>query len=376
MQTELFDKEKISETQQEIAETQIIEKQKISDYDTREYPVEVLVNKFTEGLEEDEAEIYIPDYQREMVWHDNQKSRFIESILLNLPIPYLFFADDKDGRSEVVDGSQRLRTLVEYCQGGFALKSLKLLNELNDFCFSDLPRSRQRRFNKKTIRIIELTRDMDEEARRQMFDRINSGGTNLKPMEQRIGSKEGSFSRFIQNLAVNKDFRRLCPLSDAKLKRREDQELILRFFAYSDRYEEFDHRVDDFLNQYLDDMNETGFDEKEYEDRFLSMLRFIDAYYPLGFRKSQNDKSVPRIRFEAISVGSCLALQSNPVLKAEPVEQWISSKEFIYLTRSHGSNSRVKVINRIQFVRDMLLGKDVKYASSVENTFSGQLAFD
>src|SRR5690554_2918021 len=95
----------ITEEKQESAEEQIISKQKISDYDIREYPIEVLVNKFIANLEGDISEIYIPDYQREMVWKPEQKSRFIESILLNLPIPYLFCADDNDGRTEIIDGS-------------------------------------------------------------------------------------------------------------------------------------------------------------------------------------------------------------------------------------------------------------------------------
>ncbi|WP_207389299.1 DUF262 domain-containing protein [Marinobacter halodurans] len=217
----------VSEERKLAAEEQIIERQKITDYDTREYPVEVLVKKFTDGLQDDNAEIYIPDYQREMIWKSSQKSRFIESILLNLPIPYLFLADDKDGRSEVVDGSQRIRTIVEYCQNQFPLQDLRLLDNLNGFYFSDLPPARQRRFNKKTIRLIELTQDMDEEARRQMFDRLNSGGTKLKPMEQRIGSKEGPFSDLIKELATLDQFATLCPLSETKLKHRENQELVL-----------------------------------------------------------------------------------------------------------------------------------------------------
>lgn len=356
--------EVISEVKKDLAEEQIVEKQKISDYDIREYPIEVLVAKFTDKLDDDTSEIYIPDYQREMVWSPKQKSRFIESILLNLPIPYLFCADDDEGRTEIIDGSQRTRTIVEYYQNLFPLQDLKLLPALDGFYFEDLPAKRQRRVKKKTIRMIELTSDMDEEARRQMFDRLNTGGTKLTPMEQRIGSKSGAFIDFIRALPNQTPlFRQLCPISEARTRRREDEELILRFFAYKDQYKKFDHRVDQFLDDYLDEMNEQGFDVAAYTAIFNSMLSFVQANFPIGFKKTTGNNSVPRIRFEAIAVGTALALEMDPSLVPPPVHEWIASPEFAQHTRSDASNNPGKLANRIHFVRDNLLGRDVDYTA-------------
>ena len=101
-------------------EKQIREKQKITEHEIREYPVSVIVEKFTDGLETDEAELFIPDYQREFVWTELQQSRFIESLLLNLPVPYLFVADtneNDDGRIEIVDGSQRIQYVSPFFNG-------------------------------------------------------------------------------------------------------------------------------------------------------------------------------------------------------------------------------------------------------------------
>ena len=372
MQGNLIDTSSITEEQKDIAEHQITEKQKISDYDIREYPIEVLVSKFTDKLENDEAEIYIPDYQREMIWPNKNKSRFIESILLNLPIPYLFCADDDDGRTEIIDGSQRMRTIVEFYQNGFELRNLELLTELNGFRFSDLPEKRQRRVKKKTIRLIELTNDMDEEARRQMFDRLNTGGKNLTSMEKRIGSKSGRFSDFLKKLSDPKNtplFFELCPLSKARIKRREEQEFILRFFAYKDKYLDFDHSVEGFLSEYLDSMNDSDFDESKYEFEFNRMLEFVRCNFPIGFRKTPGNKSVPRIRFEAISVGVALALDENPDLVPGNIYDWINSQEFSLLTRSDASNNQGKLINRIHFVRDNLIGREVEYKGDPEKIF-------
>ena len=80
-----------------LVDKQIDVLQKITDYDIKEWPIEVLVEKFTNGKDTDESEIFIPDYQRDMVWSARQQSRFIESILIKLPVPFIFAGDVADG---------------------------------------------------------------------------------------------------------------------------------------------------------------------------------------------------------------------------------------------------------------------------------------
>lgn len=344
-------------------EQQIREKQKITEHEIREYPVSVIVEKFTNGLENDEAELFIPDYQREFVWTERQQSRFIESLLLNLPIPYLFVADTNekdDGRIEIVDGSQRIRTLVRFLAGNLTLEGLEKIPAANGLCFTDFPKSRQLRFNRKTLRMIELTEQADEEARREIFDRLNSGGTHLNSMERRFGATEQPFYRFLldltQKLAPKNDksqLKDLCPISETRQKRAEYSELLLRFFAYVNNYENFNHRVDEFLEEYAE--STTGnFDILERE--FKRTLDYIQQTFgQQGFRKRVSDTSVPRIRFEALAVGTALALRENPQLSTEQDLSWLNSAEFIKHTRSDASNSKPKVKARIEYVRDRLL---------------------
>lgn len=356
--------------QKDEAEAQISLRQKETDFDIREYPVEVIVKKFTDKIEGDKAEIFVPDYQRELVWSEAQQSRFIESILLNLPIPYLYVADitsgEDAGRLEIVDGSQRIRTLVRFMGNELKLDRLEILDKLIGFRFKDLPLPRQLRFGRKTLRMIELI-EVDEEARRQLFDRLNSGGSKLEDMEKRMGSRDGQFLTFIRGLSDVQEFKDLCPISDARVKRREYPELVLRFFAYRDQYENFDRRVDEFLDNYLDDKNQNGFDNAVFESSFMGMLSFVRQHFPYHFRKNANNSSVPRIRFEAIAIGVALALAENPNIQPGNMD-WLESEMFRYLTRSDASNSRPRVINRINFVRDSLLGRDIEWANGVEPT--------
>lgn len=342
-------------------DAQIVSLQKITDHQIREFPVSVIVDKFQIGLERDEAELYIPDYQREFVWSDVQKSRFIESLLLNIPIPYIFVADigNDDGRLEIVDGSQRVRTLYHFLNDMFALVGLKKLISANGFKYSDFTPARKLRFDRKTIRMIELTEFCDEEARREIFDRLNTGGIKLTTMEQRQGSNDGPFLDFVNRLSDNQAFKEICPLNTAREIRGEYPELVLRYFAYSDNYLNFDKSVDNFLTTYLIEKNESFTSEIEaaLAFKFNRMCDFVGTHFPNGFRKNATANTVPRIRFEALAVGVTLALEDNPDLVPPLVTEWINSQDFIKHTRSDASNSKPKVKARIEYVRDMLLGR-------------------
>lgn len=348
----------IVDEQREAAEAEIREKQKIVDYDTKEYPVEVLAQKYREGLDEDINEIYIPDYQRDMIWDDIRQSKFVESIFLGLPIPYIFVADlrpeEEDlGRLEIVDGTQRIRTLDRFLRDELKLCELKKLEKLNNFRFSDLPLARQRRFNRATIRMIVLTEKADEETRRDLFDRVNSS-IELNDMEKRRGISPGPFVDLLEELAKEAKFVRLCPLSEASRRKREPEEFILRFFAYLNNYKNFERKVYEFLNNYLEIHNNDSIDKDTFRNTFHTMLNFVDEYFPDGFAKAKGHVRTPRIRFEAISVGVALALRERSDLKPISID-WLDSKEFKEYTTSDASNSKPKVIRRIEYVRDQIL---------------------
>lgn len=358
----------------EAAEAQIRERQKDVDYQIREYPIEVVVDKHLKGRHEAQNELFVPDYQRDLVWPEEHQSRFIESLLIGLPIPYLFVADvgaeteDLSGRLEIVDGTQRVRTIARFISDEFELQGLKKLPALNGFKFSELSPSRQRRFRRITLRLIELTEQADEETRVDMFDRINSSALRLNPMETRRGTHRGPFIELVDELAADNRFGKLAPISAARAKRFERQELVARFFAFSESYKKFGTPevgkvVTDFIDAYSASMNEkmaaegkAGATETELRTRWNSVMEFVGKYFPTGFTKSFGSKSTPRVRFDAIAVGSWLALRDKPGLKPEGVEKWLASPEFREQTGSDAANNRERVIGRIEFVRDALLG--------------------
>lgn len=376
----LDDENSPSDYQKDIVEAAIKNKQKSSDFDIREFPTELIVDKYTKCIPEigNKTELFMPDYQREYKWSLKQQSEFIESVLTNLPIPYIYVADvlegDNEGRIEIIDGSQRIRTISRFLNNLLTLEGLTLVPELNGFKFKDLTGPRQLRFKRKTIRFIELL-DVDEEARRQIFYRLNSGGVTLNPMEIRFGTNDGKFLTFLKTLAENEKFKRLCPITIGRKNNREAEEMLLRFFAYRFDMSSYIKGVSSFLNNFMAKMNnnytykkdeqELHFNEELFQTTFDEMLNFVDIHLaPIYFKKHVKNTSVPRIRFEALSVGISLALDTKEPLITNNIGEWLNSETFSILTDSDASNSIPKLKDRTFFVVNNLLGKSWEPTSS------------
>lgn len=338
----------------DLAEKQIIERSKQIDYYITEYSVGYLAQKMQEG------EYYVPNYQREFTWEERRKWRFIESILLGLPIPFLFFYENPDtGKLEIVDGSQRLRTIQEFIYGDLQLDDLERLPALNGFTFQDLPESRRRKFSNKSIRGIVLSEQADEEARLDLFNRINTGSKVANQAEIRRGALAGPFIDMVTELSKDSLFQQLAPVSAKQEKEKEREELITRFFAYGDGLDEYANEVSPFLYAYTQRMNKK-FSENpllitEYKERFERVMNFVHEHFSNGFRKSSNATVTPRTRFEAIAVGSYWALQERQDLKPRNVVHWLESEEFKRIIRSDGANVTNKLVERITNVKNNLL---------------------
>lgn len=338
--------------QRTAVEAEIKAKQREVKYDQRDFTIDYIVREYRGGL------FFVPPYQRKFVWDVKRRCRFIESVILGLPIPMLFVADLDDGRLEVVDGAQRIQTLESFIAGDLRLEKLERLQALDGAVFTDLPDAQQRKFGTKALRVIVLEDSTTLETRQAIFDRINTSPLKARGAEIRRGAFAGPFARFITERAEDELFRQICPISAMAIKRREDEELVLRFFAYSDRYKAFRHDVEPFLAEYLRD-HQNRFDKATMKAEFDRMLRFVQTHFPNGFAKSRDSKSTPRVRFEAISVGVNLALRERPTLAPPPVAAWIGSAAFQRHTTTHATNSGKRLRGRVEFVRDRLLGREM-----------------
>lgn len=355
----------LSEQKLELIEKQILEEKKTVDFDTREFTIEFLVQKYLDNIETEENDIFVPEYQRDFVWDEARQSRLVESITLGLPIPIVFMAEDKNGRLEIVDGSQRIRTLAAFISNDLTLVKLEKLTELNDLTFTDLPVSRQKKIKNTPIRMIVLSEHATEAVRNDLFERINRGSDLLRNMEKRKGIYPGTFNKFIYDeCAKNPLMIKLAPLSKTVAKRQEHEELILRFFALVDLYPTFKpyyNGVGFVLDEYMRKKNETFTDdEKEIKaEQFKKMLFFVDKVFVNGFAR-KSDNVVSRILFEAIAVGVHLALSENDNLNSDVVDvgEWLRDSQFkLLISGTHRTHNPEKIKKRIDFVKSKLINR-------------------
>ncbi|MEZ5536043.1 MAG: DUF262 domain-containing protein [Thiolinea sp.] len=348
----------------DLIENQIFEQRKTVDFDTRELTIEYYVNKYLTNIEKDKNEIYVPGYQREFVWEPDRQSRLIESIILGLPIPILFVAETKDGRLEVVDGSQRIRTFAAYLSDDLKLEGLEKLTELNNTIFSELPISRKNKIKNTPIRMVVLSETTTEQVKKDLFERINRGSDVLRNMEKRKGIYQGPFVDFIYNECVkNPLLTKLAPLSKVVEKRQEHEELILRFFALVDTYPNFTTQkrgIGAVLDEYIQKKNES-FSNNEKEEKlkiFNRMLSFVDKHMANGFSKWK-DQAVSRVFFEAVSVGAHLVIEENPDFRPVKLNpgKWLSDDKYFksLVSGKYRTHAPDKMLDRIHYVRDKIL---------------------
>lgn len=222
----------------------------IQQYD---YAVRQLVDMIVEGdLRLD------PDYQRQYRWSTEKASRFIESILMNIPVPVVYFAEEPDGSFSVIDGQQRLTSLLHFIrpdQGEeLILENLKLRPDLNQKKFSDLNRVDKSALAKRPIRCIVVLNESDQALKFEVFERLNTGSTKLTDQEVRNSIYSGNFNTLIKDLAQYPPFLEMLALPDLHKKNMKAEEMILRFFAYRDLVDETEYSgsYTEYLNKYME----------------------------------------------------------------------------------------------------------------------------
>ncbi|WP_299616358.1 DUF262 domain-containing protein [Pelagibius sp.] len=236
-------------------------------------PIKSLVQEIREG-----ELIVRPTFQRNQVWDATRKSRFVESILLNIPIPTLFFADDED-KKVVVDGQQRLLALKEFVENRFPMRGLEVLAPLNGKRFDDLSERQQRIINNRTLRCLVISAKSDSEIRFQVFERLNQGGMPLNAQEVRHCVYRGELNDLLHELSRNQTWLQIYGRDD-RHPRMVDCELILRFFAIHDALPNYSPPLKKILTDYMRDHRHIDDVEKDQlQTRFFRAVEGVNAVF-------------------------------------------------------------------------------------------------
>jgi len=263
------------------------------------------------------------EYQRKYVWDLGKASRLIESLLLNVPIPVCYFAEDEDGVYEVIDGLQRLQTIKNFIDNDFALQSISVLTELDGKTFKDLAPRDQRRLENRTIRCIVITEDSHPDIKFDVFERLNTGAAMLTAQELRNSVYRGPFNDELKVLASKDYFTSL--IGSFSNKRMDLEELILRFFALVDGLDKYKPPLRQFLNEYMRSHRAQKPTRAQVELFKDCCSAVEDALGNLPFRVSDSKTPLNKALFDAIMVSVAHADRDELRANGEAVSDFIAN---------------------------------------------------
>lgn len=325
-----------------------------------DYTLEILSNMVNKG------EVIVPDYQRKYVWTIEQASKLIESFLMGLPVPQIFLYVNEDSIFEVIDGQQRLRSISYFMQGFygdadaqgrkkvFKLAGLSDKSPYRNKTFNELDERVQRRLKSQVLRAInikQLAPHGESTSVYHIFERLNTGGTLLKPQEIRNAVFRGNIVASLQNLNKTPGWLTILGLKNPD-KTQKDVELILRLFSLFRRWQTYEKPMKEYLNKSM--RSSRDFDSQNAQD-------FKSGFAPTVqlIRRALGDKPFrpARVMNAAVLESVMVALLENKEINEEKLKSNYP-KLFLkedYLKNIRGATTDTKLLqDRIRAAIEVL----------------------
>lgn len=300
-----------------------------------DYPVDGLIKRM------ESEDIFVPPFQRSFVWTHTQASRFLESLLLGLPVPGIFLFKEPDTQKlMVVDGQQRLKTLLFFYRGiigGREFKLQSVTRELLGATYGKLEDQDRRRLDDSIIHATVFKQDDPEDDRSSVyliFERLNTGGTPLNAQEIRACVSRGPFIELLVQLANHTSW---AQIYGKPSRRGLDQEMVLRFFALFHNGDKYQRPMKSFLNRFV----QANKDLKLYPAAQLTRL-FVSAVdltaRVIGYKRLRPEGRLNSALTETVLVGIAHRLARAPIkdekeilngfdklVKAKGLQDWIKT---------------------------------------------------
>ncbi len=338
-----------------------------------------------------------PEYQRLFRWSEAQKTALIESILLSIPIPPIFVAEDKNGVWELVDGLQRVSTFISFFgelkgsgwtidyqedidrsgveeeeideESGEETGGIKTINKwtlqegglvksLQGFNIDNLPTNLKINLKRAVCRVEILRGESSTSMKYELFKRLNSGGSKLTPQEIRNAIYRGvnpRLNELLLKVSQSTVFKSLTQLSSGKLNELYDQELVLRFFAFYKNAQNVNENMEKFLNDFMEEtVQDASFKYDVYESLIMRVLELIYQIEDKKIFRNERNLFVPAY-FEGILIGVAQNIETYAedleLLKSK-ITQLKSDNDFKRYSGT-ASNSRSRIRNRLKRVDEI-----------------------
>lgn len=316
------------------------------------------------------SEIIInPEFQRLFRWSATQQTKFIESVLLGIPIPPIFVAEDKEGRWELVDGLQRISTVFAFFgildsypeKNNWILEKGDLVSEFENFACKDLPLKLQLNIKRAVCRIELVKWNSKYDMRYELFNRLNTGGAALTDQEIRNCIFRGvskEFNSFLTNEAKRTEFIELIGPTDKQIEELYLDELVLRFCSLYNNVENINENISNHMTNFMKGIVSHPEMIKSFQKIFRRTLSLI---IPIGkkiFRGSNHVFSTSL--YDGITIGIAQNIEkyekaATPYL-VEKIDELKTDDEFKKASGS-AANSKTRIQKRL-IVANALFSKE------------------
>ena len=311
-----------------------------------------------------------PDFQRNKVWKVVQKSQFIESAILGLPLPPIYFKKDNMSKLVIVDGLQRTTAIQEFMGNQLRLEGLETMKKLNGYTFQELKESKTleayaTRVEDNQLFCYILQKSVPMSIVYDIFNRINTGGTKLSRQEIRNCLFIGNSTRLVKRLSENPVFRSAIDNGISK-DRMKDREAVLRCLAFRilDYDKEYSWSMDSFLEKAMREMNNMSeIKIQDLENEFLKVMKQLtDVFGKRNFR-IYDEYTRGRINIavmESVYWSVCKATDRRFLINKEDMikryEKMIHDNNYLFSVRN-STGSKSKVVDRFCIAKKYLLNK-------------------
>lgn len=366
-------------TENEMSPLKIIETIDSKIEQVRTKSLDLSFNEILDMYKDNEFEIS-PDYQRLFRWPEEKESRFIESLILEMPIPPIYVIEREESIYELIDGLQRISTYLHFRgalkdvdgkEEPLELIGCDIVNELNGLTYDKLPKTLQIRLKRSFIRVEVIRKGSDPRLRYYMFKRLNTGGEQLSDQEIRnctIRLLEDTFNDFIIELSSNEDFKNtISHLNDERVDKKEDQEYVLKYFAYKLDRENYKKNVGSFLTTFMEKVSDENHPEKiniDYEQekvdfektfKILNLTLGLNAFDKM--RQGRYVSSITSTHYDSFTMGlqpflNTINLEDSNLIKdlAQLLKDIKQDQEFLNNASGGGKNTRNYLQQRIAVV--------------------------
>lgn len=318
------------------------------------------------SMYEKEELIINPEFQRLYRWTDYQKTRFIESIIIGIPIPPIFVAEDQNGRWEVVDGLQRLSTIFSFFgilknhdNNNWALEDGELISSIEGYTHSTLPLKIQLNLKRAACRVEIIKWDSEYDLRFELFNRLNTGGSPLTNQEIRNSlyrSISSKFNDFLKELAAYTPFITAVNITDQRVQQLYLEELVLRFLSLYGMKHKINKGIAIYMTDFMkESVQDPNFNYSQYRMIFKKTFDILATLGEGIFVSKNKEFSTAIYDTTTIGIAKNLHLYGTvtPSVLKRKIEEIKSDEIYQKMVRSGGNNSIQRVEKRLQYANEI-----------------------